>query len=145
MLWLLQGIYEQLNLAAEAFLEGEDGCQVDMNKRQIKLSQILKWYSVDFGKNKEEVYSNSDTSTCVLLGPEMGIWETGGLLVILKKNLFSIHFNRCMLYHPIRFLTETINEEPQHTFMWRTRNKFYWNFHENPSSLKLPVGWLFWV
>ena len=50
-----QGIYEQLNLAAEAFLEGDDGCQVDMNKKQVKLSQILKWYSVDFGKNKEEV------------------------------------------------------------------------------------------
>ena len=52
---LLQGIYDQLNLAAEAFLEGDDGCQVDMNKGQIKLSQILKWYSIDFGKNKEEV------------------------------------------------------------------------------------------
>ncbi|XP_045158695.2 uncharacterized protein LOC123524512 isoform X2 [Mercenaria mercenaria] len=50
-----EGIYEQLNLAAESFLEGEDGCQVDMSKRTIKLSQILKWYSVDFGKNKDEV------------------------------------------------------------------------------------------
>ena len=49
-----QGIYDQLKLAAEAFLEG-DGVQVDMTKGQIKLSQILKWYSVDFGKNKEEV------------------------------------------------------------------------------------------
>lgn len=51
----LQGIYEQLQLAAESFLEGDDGCQVDVSKKTIKLSQILKWYSVDFGKNKDEV------------------------------------------------------------------------------------------
>lgn len=48
-------IYNQLTLAAESFLEGEDGCQVDMSKRQIKLSMILKWYSVDFGNTKEEI------------------------------------------------------------------------------------------
>lgn len=48
-------VYNQLILAAESFLEGDDGCQVDMNKRTIKLSQILKWYSVDFGRNKDEV------------------------------------------------------------------------------------------
>lgn len=50
-----EGIYEQLTLAAESFLEGDDGCLVDMSKKTIKLSQILKWYSSDFGKNKEEV------------------------------------------------------------------------------------------
>ncbi|KAH3698494.1 uncharacterized protein LOC127862312 isoform X2 [Dreissena polymorpha] len=50
-----EGIYEQLKLAAESFLEGDDGCQVDMGNKTIKLSQILKWYSLDFGKNKEEV------------------------------------------------------------------------------------------
>ncbi|KAK3611987.1 hypothetical protein CHS0354_011647 [Potamilus streckersoni] len=49
------GIYDQLKLAAGAFLEGDDGCQIIMNKRQIKLSQILKWYQEDFGNNKEEV------------------------------------------------------------------------------------------
>ncbi|WAR22899.1 DPTOR-like protein [Mya arenaria] len=49
------GITEQLRLAAEAFLDGDDGCQVDMAKKTIKLTQILKWYSVDFGNNKKEV------------------------------------------------------------------------------------------
>ncbi|XP_060077398.1 uncharacterized protein LOC132556952 [Ylistrum balloti] len=49
------GINEQLTLAAEAFLDGGDGCQIDMNKRQVRLSKILKWYQEDFGKNKEEV------------------------------------------------------------------------------------------
>ena len=51
---IYQHSYDELSLAAEAFLDDE-GCQVDMAKRTIKLSQILKWYSVDFGKNKEEV------------------------------------------------------------------------------------------
>ena len=50
-----QGIYEQLKLAAEAFLEGEDGLQIDMQKKSIKLSKILDWYGIDFGKTKEEV------------------------------------------------------------------------------------------
>ncbi|XP_033738252.1 LOW QUALITY PROTEIN: uncharacterized protein LOC117325864 [Pecten maximus] len=49
------GIYEQLTVAAESFLDGDDGCQIDMQKRQIRLSKILKWYEEDFGKNKEEV------------------------------------------------------------------------------------------
>ena len=96
ILWLLQGIYEQLNLAAEAFLEGEDGCQVDMNKRQIKLSQILKWYSVDFGKNKEEVYTHLVTCLCVK-GWERGIWERGGLLALLKKKICSLSIQACIV------------------------------------------------
>ena len=43
-------------MAAAAFLEGDDGCVVDVPSRTVKLSQILKWYSVDFGNNKEEVH-----------------------------------------------------------------------------------------
>ena len=73
-----QGIYEQLNLAAEAFIEGDDGCQVDMNKKQVKLSQILKWYSVDFGKNKEEVQYSTITVTVVKMKIFILFWEGGG-------------------------------------------------------------------
>ena len=47
-------VENQLQLAAESFLEG-DGVAVDMGKREVKVSQILKWYSQDFGANKEEV------------------------------------------------------------------------------------------
>lgn len=47
-------IDEELTLATEAFLEG-DGCIVDMSKREVALSMILKWYSVDFGSNPHEV------------------------------------------------------------------------------------------
>ena len=28
---------------------------VDVNSKSVKLSMILKWYEVDFGKNKKEV------------------------------------------------------------------------------------------
>ena len=42
-------------LAAEAFFDGPDGCNLDMNKKTIHLSMILKWYQVDFGSNSEEV------------------------------------------------------------------------------------------
>lgn len=51
----VEGIYEELKSAAEAFLEGDDGVFIDMKKKQIKLSKILDWYQEDFGKNKEEV------------------------------------------------------------------------------------------
>lgn len=51
----MQGIDEQLRLAAASFLEGEDGCQVNMAKQEVKLSMILKWYREDFGSSNQEV------------------------------------------------------------------------------------------
>ncbi|XP_057314241.1 uncharacterized protein LOC130655492 isoform X1 [Hydractinia symbiolongicarpus] len=44
----------QLKLAAESFLEG-DGCIVDMKKKEVCVSQILKWYKEDFGSNKQQI------------------------------------------------------------------------------------------
>ncbi|KAJ7363529.1 hypothetical protein OS493_009684 [Desmophyllum pertusum] len=49
------GIDEELSLAAEAFLEGEDGCVLNMPKREIRLSKIFQWYKEDFGSNNEEL------------------------------------------------------------------------------------------
>ncbi|XP_041359052.1 uncharacterized protein LOC121375589 [Gigantopelta aegis] len=48
---------EQLRVAAEAFLESPDGCEVVMNNKTIYLTQILKWYQEDFGKDKAEMVS----------------------------------------------------------------------------------------
>lgn len=45
----------ELKLAAEAFLEGSDGCQVNIDKKEVKCSQIFKWYREDFGKNDKDV------------------------------------------------------------------------------------------
>lgn len=41
--------------AAEAFLEGDDGCSVDVSKREIRVSQIFNWYKVDFGGTDAKV------------------------------------------------------------------------------------------
>ncbi|KAJ8350354.1 hypothetical protein SKAU_G00254840 [Synaphobranchus kaupii] len=45
----------QLQIAAEAFLENDDGCRVDGDKGEVKLSQIFKWYKGDFGDTDEKV------------------------------------------------------------------------------------------
>ena len=50
-----QGIEEELRLAGEAFLEGEDGCEVIVAKNEVKLSMIFKWYKEDFGNDKFEI------------------------------------------------------------------------------------------
>ncbi|XP_071960579.1 uncharacterized protein [Antedon mediterranea] len=51
------GVDGQLSLAANAFLESDDGCQVDVNHKELKLSRIFCWYREDFGKNNEEIAS----------------------------------------------------------------------------------------
>ncbi|XP_053482897.1 uncharacterized protein zgc:152951 [Ictalurus furcatus] len=48
-------IGSQLQTAAEAFLEADDGCIVDSMKREVKLSQIFKWYKADFGDTDEKL------------------------------------------------------------------------------------------
>nr|XP_046259490.1 uncharacterized protein zgc:152951 [Scatophagus argus] len=50
-----QDIDSQLRTAAEAFLENDDGCVVDSGKREVRLSQIFKWYKVDFGGTDEKL------------------------------------------------------------------------------------------
>ncbi|XP_076841475.1 uncharacterized protein LOC143485787 isoform X2 [Brachyhypopomus gauderio] len=50
-----QDIKGQLHTAAEAFLESRDGCMVDGVKGEVKLSQIFKWYKVDFGGADEKL------------------------------------------------------------------------------------------
>ena len=42
-------------MAAEAFLEGDDGMQINMARKEVRLSKIFSWYRVDFGRNDEEV------------------------------------------------------------------------------------------
>ncbi|KAL0963560.1 hypothetical protein UPYG_G00307990 [Umbra pygmaea] len=44
-----QDIDNQLRNSAEAFLDNDDGCVVDSEKREVRLSQIFKWYKADFG------------------------------------------------------------------------------------------------
>ncbi|KAM6978272.1 uncharacterized protein LKV04_013673 isoform 2-T2 [Tautogolabrus adspersus] len=50
-----QDIDGQLRIAAEAFLENDDGCMVDSGKKEVRLSQIFKWYKADFGGTDEKL------------------------------------------------------------------------------------------
>ncbi|XP_054471872.1 uncharacterized protein zgc:152951 isoform X2 [Anoplopoma fimbria] len=50
-----QDIDSQLRIAAEAFLENDDACLVDSGKREVRLSQIFKWYKADFGGTDEKL------------------------------------------------------------------------------------------
>ncbi|XP_055071223.1 uncharacterized protein [Misgurnus anguillicaudatus] len=50
-----QNIDNQLHVAAEAFLENDDGCIIDDVRREVKLSQIFKWYKADFGGTDEKL------------------------------------------------------------------------------------------
>ncbi|KTG05281.1 hypothetical protein cypCar_00047461 [Cyprinus carpio] len=51
----LQDIDSQLRAAAEAFLENDDSCVIDSVGREVKLSQIFKWYKADFGGTDEKL------------------------------------------------------------------------------------------
>lgn len=50
-----EGVKDQLKLAAEAFLESDDGSKVDVQKSEVHLSRIFKWYREDFGSSDQEV------------------------------------------------------------------------------------------
>nr|XP_057937122.1 uncharacterized protein zgc:152951 isoform X2 [Doryrhamphus excisus]XP_057937123.1 uncharacterized protein zgc:152951 isoform X2 [Doryrhamphus excisus] len=50
-----QDIDGQLRTAAEAFLENDDACVVDSGKKEVRLSQIFKWYKADFGGTDEKL------------------------------------------------------------------------------------------
>ncbi|XP_077072838.1 uncharacterized protein LOC143723877 isoform X3 [Siphateles boraxobius] len=50
-----QDIDGQLRTAAEAFLENDDSCVIDSVGREVKLSQIFKWYKEDFGGSDEKL------------------------------------------------------------------------------------------
>ncbi|XP_061579768.1 uncharacterized protein zgc:152951 isoform X2 [Cololabis saira] len=50
-----EDIDNQLRTAAEAFLENDDGCTVDSGKKEVRLSQIFKWYKADFGGTDEKL------------------------------------------------------------------------------------------
>lgn len=48
-----QGIESELRSAAREYFQREEGVQVDLAKRTVYLPRIIKWYSADFGQEKE--------------------------------------------------------------------------------------------
>ncbi|XP_023697160.1 uncharacterized protein [Paramormyrops kingsleyae] len=53
--YIAKDIKSQLHASAEAFLENDNSCMVDATKGEVKLSQIFKWYKMDFGDTDEEL------------------------------------------------------------------------------------------
>ncbi|XP_076892659.1 uncharacterized protein LOC143544432 [Bidens hawaiensis] len=47
-----QGVESELRFAAREFLQ-RDGIQIDLAKRTVHLTRIFKWFSADFGSEKE--------------------------------------------------------------------------------------------
>ncbi|XP_074642109.1 uncharacterized protein LOC141899601 [Tubulanus polymorphus] len=50
-----QDVDNELQLATEAFLEGDEGVSIDISKSKVNLSKIFNWYKIDFGQNDEEM------------------------------------------------------------------------------------------
>ncbi|CAI9768453.1 unnamed protein product [Fraxinus pennsylvanica] len=48
-----QGVASELRHAAREFFKRDDGMHVDLAKRTVHLSRVFKWYSADFGQEKE--------------------------------------------------------------------------------------------
>eukprot|EP00929_Paragymnodinium_shiwhaense_P107085 TRINITY_DN73100_c0_g1_i1.p1 TRINITY_DN73100_c0_g1~~TRINITY_DN73100_c0_g1_i1.p1 ORF type:complete len:506 (-),score=61.35 TRINITY_DN73100_c0_g1_i1:261-1778(-) len=50
-----EAIEEELRVVAQAWVESEENVSVDMDRKLLRLSKIVKWYSVDFGTDKIQV------------------------------------------------------------------------------------------
>jgi hypothetical protein len=50
-----EGVDKELTIATEAFLEDDSNVSVNLKKKKVTISMILKWYSVDFGKTQKEI------------------------------------------------------------------------------------------
>jgi hypothetical protein len=49
-----ENLDEELDTATQAFLE-DSKCIVDIERREVSLSMILRWYRIDFGTNNAEM------------------------------------------------------------------------------------------
>ena len=50
-----QNVREELTIATEGFLMDSDNVMVNLEKKKVTLSMILKWYQVDFGGSDKNV------------------------------------------------------------------------------------------
>ena len=45
----------QLKVAAESFMEGDDAVMINTLHKEVSLSMIFKWYREDFGSDHRKV------------------------------------------------------------------------------------------
>ncbi|XP_059655224.1 uncharacterized protein LOC132302407 [Cornus florida] len=83
-----QGVEAELRRAAREFFQ-RDGMEVDLAKRTVKLSRIIKWFNVDFGQEKQIlkwIMSYLDATRAGLLTHLLG---DGGAVNIVYQNYDS--------------------------------------------------------
>ncbi|XP_072903730.1 uncharacterized protein [Hemitrygon akajei] len=54
-IYTAEDVDNQLKISAEAFLDCADGCQVNVSRKEVGLSQIFKRYKIDFGGTNEKL------------------------------------------------------------------------------------------
>ncbi|XP_072118290.1 uncharacterized protein [Mobula birostris] len=54
-IYAAEDVDNQLKISAEAFLDCADGCQVNVSRKEVGLSQIFKQYKIDFGGTNEKL------------------------------------------------------------------------------------------
>lgn len=74
-------------MAAEAFLENDDACVVDSEKKEVRLSQIFKWYKADFGGTDEKVRMD--------IGWLFNTWQQGDYIFIISPLYMPFLFCSC--------------------------------------------------
>lgn len=50
-----EGIYEELRIVAQAFMEDDTNCTINEKNHSITISEILNWYLIDFAKSKHDL------------------------------------------------------------------------------------------
>ncbi|KAL8053158.1 hypothetical protein ABFX02_05G053100 [Erythranthe guttata] len=81
-----KGIESELRSAAREYFQRDDGMQVDLAKRAVCLPRIIKWYSADFGQEKEIlkwIMNYLDASKAGLL---THLLSDGGSINIIYQN-----------------------------------------------------------
>ncbi|GAV69834.1 Glutaredoxin domain-containing protein/DEP domain-containing protein/DUF547 domain-containing protein [Cephalotus follicularis] len=80
-----EGIEAELRCAARDFFQ-KGGIEVDLDKRTVYLSRILKWFSVDFGPEKEMLKWIIKYVDATKAGLLMHLLDDGGSINIVYQN-----------------------------------------------------------
>ncbi|KAG1361151.1 hypothetical protein COCNU_09G006140 [Cocos nucifera] len=87
-----QGIEAELRHAAREFFHGGEA-EVDLENRMVRLTGIIKWYSVDFGQEKEILKWILDYLDASKAGLLMHLLNDGGpIKIVYKKYDWSLNY-----------------------------------------------------
>ncbi|XP_027153594.1 uncharacterized protein LOC113753619 [Coffea eugenioides] len=87
-----QGVESELRYAAREFFQRDDAMQVDLAKRTVYLTRIIKWYSADFGQEKETlkwIINYLDATKAGLLTHLLG--DGGPVNIVYRSHDWSLN------------------------------------------------------